>query len=163
MFLEQYVRPLKNSDSTHFCSTCHKKIDHISRVLILRDRDGEPCVFFYHFFFPCWNLEQFCQQHPKLCIDRVGFSFPQDLKINLNSIQEMKKNLQFWVWNYFICFLRVSLIISEKLTELLVFWINFAWSNRNFLSRSSSSIIVTLLNIYYNVIFILIKKTLIPI
>ena len=47
----------------------------------------------------------------------------------------------------FRLFLSVSLIISEKLTELFVLWIDLAWSNLSFLSSSSSSIIVILFDI----------------
>jgi len=81
----------------HVCSTCKKIIDYeISRILITRNKDWGPRLFCFHFFFPCWDWELFCQKYPNLIIEKAGFSFPENLIIKEYSINDLRKNLEYW-------------------------------------------------------------------
>lgn len=82
----------------HFCKTCKKEIDsEISRILLLRDKDGGPRLMTFHFFFPCWDFEQLCSEYPQLTIDKAGFSLPQSISMTQNSFLNLQKNLEFWI------------------------------------------------------------------
>ena len=83
------------SPKNHVCSTCKEKITDISRVLIMRDRDGGPRLLFFHYFFPCWDMKLLCQQYPKLAIDKLGFSIPENIAIKENSVKSMLESLDW--------------------------------------------------------------------
>jgi hypothetical protein len=84
------------SSEKHVCDTCKEEILDISRILIMRDKDSGPRLLFYHFFFPCWDMNLLCQQYPNLVIDRIGFSFNEDVQIKQSSIEHMQKNFELW-------------------------------------------------------------------
>jgi len=83
------------SSKSHVCSTCKKEITDIARILIMRDRDGGPRLLSFHYFFPCWDMELLCQQYPNLRIDKLGFSFPENMPIKENSMKNMLENLDW--------------------------------------------------------------------
>ena len=85
------------SEQKHVCSTCKEEITDISRVLIMRDRDGGPRLLCFHFFFPCWDMELLCQQYPNLIIDKTGFSIPENIEMKKSSLNDMEKNIEFWI------------------------------------------------------------------
>ena len=82
----------------HSCKTCKKEIgSEISRILLMRDKDGGPCLMTFHFFFPCWDFKQLCSEYPQLTIDKAGFSLPESISMNQNSLLKLQKNLEFWI------------------------------------------------------------------
>ena len=88
--------PISNNRK-HVCDTCQCEIgDEISRVIIMRDKDGGPHLLCFHYFFPCWDMNLLCQKYPHLIIDKLRFTFPKDLKITKRSIEDMKNDLRFW-------------------------------------------------------------------
>ena len=88
---------IHHSSEKHVCSTCKEEIVDISRVLIMRDRDGGPRLLCFHFFYPCWDMELLCQKYPNLIIDRTGLSFPENLVMSKSSIKKIQKNQEFWI------------------------------------------------------------------
>jgi len=81
----------------HVCSTCKKDIDsEISRFVITHNKDWGPRLFCFHFFFPCWDWELFCQKYPNLIIEKAGFSFPEKMMMKEDSINDMQKNPEYW-------------------------------------------------------------------
>jgi len=85
------------STEKHVCSTCKEEINsEISRVLIMRDKDGGPRLLLFHFFFPCWDMNLLCQKYPNLIIDKLGFSFPENITMTESSMKDMQKNPEFW-------------------------------------------------------------------
>ena len=63
----------------------------------MRDRDWGPQLLFFHFFFPCWDVKLLCQQYSNLEIDRVGFSFPENLGMSESSIKKLQTNYELWI------------------------------------------------------------------
>jgi len=90
------ITTIHHSSEKHVCSTCKEEIIDISRVLIMRDRNYGPRLLCFHFFFPCWDLGLLFQQYPNLIIDRVGFSFPENL-MSKSSIKKLQKNQELWI------------------------------------------------------------------
>jgi hypothetical protein len=84
------------SSEKHVCSTCKEEVTDISRVLLMRDKDGAPRLLCYHYFFPCWDMELFCQQYPNFIIDKAGFSIPENIQMKENSVKDMQENLELW-------------------------------------------------------------------
>ena len=93
--MEKYLKK-DGSSEKHVCSTCQREIDYISRILIMRDRDLGPRLLLFHFFYPCWDIELLCQQYPNFKIDQIGFSFPEELKMSEDSIQQIKSCSELW-------------------------------------------------------------------
>ena len=79
------------------CETCKKEIGcEISRIVIMRNIDRGPRLFYFHFFFPCWDFKTLCQKYPRLIIDKAGFSIPQELMINDASMEDLEKKIELW-------------------------------------------------------------------
>ena len=79
------------------CNTCKKVLDsEICRIIITRNVDGEPQFFSFHFFAPCWNLEDFSQKHQVITLDKVVFSIPENIPMSENCIKDLQTNLSFW-------------------------------------------------------------------
>ena len=62
----------------------------------MHDKDDNPQVFHYHFFFPCWDFELLCKRYPNLTLERVGFSMPENMLVDENAIKDLQNNLNFW-------------------------------------------------------------------
>jgi hypothetical protein len=92
----QLKKDKRYSSKKHVCCTCKEEITEISRVLIMCDKDGGPRLLFFHYFFPCWDMDLLCQKYPDLVIDRFGFSFPESLQISESCEKDLKQNLEFW-------------------------------------------------------------------
>jgi hypothetical protein len=92
----QLKKGIHYSSEKHVCSTCKEEVIDISRVLIMRDKDDGPRLLFFHYFFPCWDMDLLCQKYPNLVIDRLGYSFPENLKISESFVKDLKQNLKFW-------------------------------------------------------------------
>ena len=92
----QLKKAIHYSSEKHVCCTCKEEVTDISRVLIMCDKDGGPRLLFSHYFFPCWDMDLLCQKYPNLVIDRLGFSFPENLKISESSVKDLKQNIKFW-------------------------------------------------------------------
>jgi len=98
----QLLRVEKNTKhhslEKHVCATCNEEIDYeISRVMLMRDKDGGPRLLCFHFFFPCWDFELLIQKYPYLVIDHAGFSIPENISMQESSIKDLQKNLEFWI------------------------------------------------------------------
>jgi hypothetical protein len=81
----------------HVCDTCKEEIHDISRVLIMRDKDGGPRLLCFHYFFPCWDMQLLCQQYPNLIIDMVRFSIPENISMKESSIKDIQENIEMWI------------------------------------------------------------------
>ena len=97
MEIEYQTVSTEKNEKKFICDTCKTQIEGIARMLILRDNDYGPYVIFSHYFFPCWDLGQLCQQYPNLCIDKLGFCIPDDVSITKKTKIEMKKDIKFWL------------------------------------------------------------------
>ena len=81
------------------CDTCKTEIkEEISRVVLMRDRDGGPRLLSFHFFFPCWDFENLVQRYPNLRLDHAGFSVPESIKMDQSSITDLQNNLKMWYY-----------------------------------------------------------------
>lgn len=79
------------------CNTCNEEIgSDICKVLVMRDKDDNPQISHYHFFYPCWNFELLCRRYPNLTLDRVGVSIPENIFMTENTIVDLQNNLEFW-------------------------------------------------------------------
>ncbi len=70
----------------------------ICRILIARNINREPQFFSFHFFFPCWDIDDFCQKHPNLTIDTVKFSVLEN-SISENGVKDLQSNLSHWAYS----------------------------------------------------------------
>ncbi len=101
-FKENYFvqkRTLHNQSPVELvCNTCKREMDsEMCRIVITRNIDGQPQFFSYHFFSPCWNIEDFCQKYPNLILDRVGISILENHSISENGIKDLQTNSSYWI------------------------------------------------------------------
>ena len=101
-FLNQ-CPPIKKHTKIHtteklVCNTCKREIDsEVCRILITHNIDLEPQFFSFHFFFPCWNIDDFFQKYPNHTIDRIALSIPENSHMSKNNIKDLQSNLSNWV------------------------------------------------------------------
>ena len=85
------------SNEKHICHTCQEVIDsEISRVILMRNVDRAPRLFFFHFFVPCWDFKALCKKYPNLTLDLAGFSIPNNISLEEKTLRDMQKNIQLW-------------------------------------------------------------------
>ena len=101
-FKEKYLvqkRSLHNQPPVELvCNTCKREMDsEMCRILITRNIIGEPQFFSFHFFSPCWNIEDFCQKYPNHTLDRVGISILENHSMSENGIKDLQTNSSYWV------------------------------------------------------------------
>ena len=85
------------SSEIHICDTCREEIPDISRVLLMRDKDGGPRLLCFHYFFPCWDMDILVQRYPNLKIDRVTFSVPENPSMKQSSMEDLQRNQNLWI------------------------------------------------------------------
>ena len=79
------------------CNNCSEEIgSDICKVLVLRNKDDNPQVFHYHFFFPCWDFELLCKRYHDCTLDKVGVSLPENILMSEKAIIDLQNNLDFW-------------------------------------------------------------------
>jgi hypothetical protein len=91
------IIPKTQSSEIHVCDTCKEEIPDISRVLLMRDKDGGPRLLCFHYFFPCWDMELLVQRYPNLKIDKVTFSVPENILMKQSSIEDLQRNHNLWI------------------------------------------------------------------
>lgn len=80
------------------CNTCQCEIDsEICRIIITRNVNGEPQFFSFHFFSPCWDIDDFLQRYPNLTFEKMSFSIQEDVHISENGIKDLQKNSSHWL------------------------------------------------------------------
>jgi len=79
------------------CNSCNAEIGpNICKVLVMRNKDGEPRVLHHHFFFPCWDFESLSTKYSSFTIDRVGVSIPENILVSKSGMIDLKNNLGYW-------------------------------------------------------------------
>lgn len=80
------------------CNTCKTKLDdNPYRVIVLKDNEGEPIVIYFHYFFPCWDIDLVSQRFPDSTIVDAGFSVEfQNISKNIKKIKNLKQNEELW-------------------------------------------------------------------
>ena len=94
-----YREPHKNPSMENLtCNTCKREMDsEMCRIVFTRNIVGEPQFFSFHFFSPCWKMEDFCQKYPNNTLDRVGISILENHSISKNGIKDLQTNSSYWV------------------------------------------------------------------
>ena len=91
IFEEKYPRkPL--------CNVCLREMnDPIYRMVIFQDKENNPILKNFHFFFPCWDLEFICQKYSDYKITKLGFSCEKSILKNYNKVRNLQRNLSMWI------------------------------------------------------------------
>ena len=83
---------------SRICDTCQTEInDDLCRFCILKDVDDNPRVLHFHYFFPCWDFEMFCQKYPNLEFIRGGFDCDEKISCNPQFVKNLQSNLEMWL------------------------------------------------------------------
>ena len=80
------------------CDTCEKRFDDMPyRVIVLKDKEGEPIVVYFHYFFPCWDVNLLSDKFPDCKIVDIGFNLDtKDIPKNANKLKNLKQNFDLW-------------------------------------------------------------------
>ena len=64
---------------------------------MLKDKEGEPIVVYFHYFFPCWDIDLVFEKFPDCKIIDAGFRvMPENFSKNINHLKNLKKNPDLW-------------------------------------------------------------------
>lgn len=95
--MQKHVQPFEDICEMPICATCNCKIqDNTSRVISIVDKLGSPIVLHYHYFFPCWDLDLFCQVYPYHKIISAGYICESKILQNQKQLRNMKNNMDLW-------------------------------------------------------------------
>ncbi len=88
----------ENIQKSPVCSVCLREIDEsVHRIVIFQDKEKNPLVKRFHYFFPCWDMEYICQKYLDYKIVNVGFSCEKSILNNHNKVRNLQRNLSLWV------------------------------------------------------------------
>ena len=84
-------------DQLFKCDTCKTEIvDNLCRFCIMRDIDDNPRVLYFHYFFPCWDFDLFCQKYPTLYLDKAGFICNEEFTSDSKCLRYLESDLETW-------------------------------------------------------------------
>jgi len=87
----------ENLQSNHFCGVCLTEInDSIHRIVIFQDKEKNPIVKRFHYFFPCWDLDYMCQNYMGYKIAKLAFSCEKTILNNHKQVRNLQRNLSLW-------------------------------------------------------------------
>ena len=71
--------------------------DNLYRFCILRDIDDNPRVLYFHYFFPCWDFDLFCQKYTTFHLDKVGFICNEEFTSDSKYLKHLQSDLETWI------------------------------------------------------------------
>jgi len=88
----------ENLSRNSVCNVCLKEMDDsVYRIVIFQDKEKNPIVKKFHFFFPCWDMEYICQNYIDYKIVSLGFSCEKTILNNYKKVRNLQRNLSLWV------------------------------------------------------------------
>ena len=88
----------ENLQKSSVCNVCLREINEsIHRIVIFQDKDKNPSVKRFHYFFPCWDMDYICQKYLDHKIVKVGFSCEKTILNNHKQVRNLQRNLSLWV------------------------------------------------------------------
>ena len=80
-----------------FCDTCKTKIEFLPyRIATLESTDSGIHVLHFHYFAPCWDLDQFFVNHVDEKIVSLAYSYGIDIIKKPMILRNIKNNLDLW-------------------------------------------------------------------
>jgi len=87
----------KEHSDMPICDTCLEQIDYLPyRIVSLADKTDIPKMRYFHYFYPCWDLNLFFQRYTDSQIISVAFSCDVNILENPRIVRNMKQNLDLW-------------------------------------------------------------------
>ncbi len=87
----------ENLQSNPVCGVCLTEIgDSIHRIVIFQDKEKNPVVKRFHYFFPCWDMEYVCQNYMGYKIVTLGFSCEKTILNNHKKVRNLQRNFSLW-------------------------------------------------------------------
>jgi len=80
------------------CFTCHSSIGELtSRFVIVTDKVFKKHkMLYFHYFFPCWDIDYVCKNLGEYEIFKAGFHCDASILKNPKAANNMKKNGDLW-------------------------------------------------------------------
>ena len=84
--------------NSRICDTCKSEItDDLCRFFVLDDRDHNPRVVFFHWFFPCWSIEEFFHKYSNFKIIKTGCDVDEKIYKNSKFKKQLESDLTLWL------------------------------------------------------------------
>lgn len=88
---------LEQDKEMPICATCKKKIEFLPyRIVTLEDYATKISVLHFHYFAPCWDLEQFFVNHVNERIVSLAYSYDSEILKKPMMLRNIKNNLDLW-------------------------------------------------------------------
>ncbi|QUC64237.1 hypothetical protein NsoK4_07280 [Nitrosopumilus sp. K4] len=87
----------KENEDMPVCDTCKRQIEFLPyRIVTVEDNDMRIWVLHFHYFFPCWDLDYFFQNHANDKIVAMAYSCDADIIKNPMVVRNYKQNMDLW-------------------------------------------------------------------
>ena len=79
------------------CTTCKTQIEFLPyRIVTLEHNSSEIKVLHFHYFAPCWDLDQFFVNHVNDKIVSLAYSYDSEILKKPMILRNIKNNLDLW-------------------------------------------------------------------
>jgi len=80
------------------CDTCKRTLEFLPyRIVNIRDKNFKNRVLYFHYFFPCWDMDYLMQAYDGCKIISAGFSFDSEVLEKPLLVRNMEKNTDLWI------------------------------------------------------------------
>jgi len=80
------------------CETCRTTIEFLPyRIVFLENKDLEIDEFDFHYFSPCWSIDDFFQFHEDEKIVSLGYSYDRSILNRPMVFRNLKNNMDLWL------------------------------------------------------------------
>lgn len=92
------ISKIEEIEEMPICNTCKSQIDFLPyRTVTIKNHNFRIKELYFHYFFPCWDMNYFMQSHEDCRIVSVGFSCAAKILEKPLIIRNMEKNLDLWI------------------------------------------------------------------
>jgi len=88
----------ERKEAMSICGTCKKQIEFLPyRIVTLEDKSSQIRVLHFHYFAPCWNIDDFFQFHVNEKIVSLAYSYDEKMLKQPMILKNLERNLNLWI------------------------------------------------------------------
>ena len=89
---------IEKNETMPICTTCKRQIEFLPyRIVTLEDKNSHIHVLHFHYFAPCWDIDDFFQFHVNERIVSLAYSYDEKILKQPMILKNLERNLDLWI------------------------------------------------------------------